>query len=142
NDPSSNDPDDVRVLRAYGRNARPRGTTMADIFLSYASADRAEAERVATALQKHGRTVWWDRKIIAGDEFDRTIEREIDAARCVVVLWSQTSVGSEWVKNEAAAAAERGTLVPCSIETVKLPLEFRRKQTADLTGWRGNDAHP
>jgi hypothetical protein len=32
-------------------------------------------------------------------------------------------------------------LVPALIEEVKLPLEFRRKQTADLIGWNGDAAH-
>jgi len=115
---------------------------MADVFLSYASVDRTRAQHIAAALENHSWTVWWDRKIVAGDAFDRTIERELDAAKCVVVLWSQASVASEWVKNEAAAAVERGTMVPCAIEAVRLPLEFRRKQCADLTDWRGDTKHP
>ena len=50
-------------------------------------------------------------------------------------------MASEWVKNEAAAAAEKGVLVPVLIENVKLPLEFRRRQTVDLAGWDGDKAH-
>jgi hypothetical protein len=46
------------------------------------------------------------------------------------------------VKNEAAAAVERGILVPVIIDRVRLPLEFRRKQTADLVDWRGDPAEP
>ena len=57
------------------------------------------------------------------------------------MLWSKDSISSEWVKNEAAVAAERGVLIPALIENVKLPLEFRRKQTADLIGWDGNPSH-
>jgi hypothetical protein len=56
-------------------------------------------------------------------------------------LWSKDSVASEWVKNEAAVAAERGVLVPVLIENVKVPLEFRRKQTVDLAGWDGDETH-
>jgi hypothetical protein len=81
------------------------------------------------------------RNIIAGQAFDQAIERELETAKSVVVLWSRYSIASEWVKNEAAVAAERGVLVPASIEGVKLPLEFRRKQTADLTGWNGDSSH-
>ena len=32
-------------------------------------------------------------------------------------------------------------LVPALIGSVKLPLEFRRKQTADLIGWDGEPSH-
>ena len=114
---------------------------MSDVFISYASEDRDQADRLASAFEALGWSVWWDRKIIAGQTFDHVIERELDTAKCVVVLWSAHSVASEWVRNEAAVASERGVLVPGMIETVKLPLEFRRKQTADLTGWQGETSH-
>jgi hypothetical protein len=85
--------------------------------------------------------VWWDRKIMVGQAFDQVIEHELETAKCVVVLWSKDSIFSEWVKNEAAVAAERGVLVPVLIDNIKLPLEFRRKQTADLVGWDGTPSH-
>jgi hypothetical protein len=114
---------------------------MADVFISYASEDRQHAGKLASALSAHGWSVWWDRKIIAGQDFDNVIERELESATSVVVLWSKHSIKSEWVKNEASVAAERGILVPALIDEVKLPLEFRRKQTADLTGWQGDPLH-
>lgn len=115
---------------------------MTDVFLSYASENRSEAEQVAHALEAAGFSVWWDREIIIGETFDKAIERELEAARCVVVLWSSHSVASEWVRNEAAAAAERGVLMPAMIEPVKLPIEFRRKQTADMSDWNADAGHP
>lgn len=114
---------------------------MADVFVSYASEDRETARKLAGILESYGYSVWWDRKIIAGQTYDQVIERELEAARAVVVLWSKNSVTSEWVKNEAAVAAERGVLVPALIENVKLPLEFRRRQTVDLAGWDGDETH-
>jgi hypothetical protein len=114
---------------------------MEDIFISYASDDRERARLFAEAFAARGWSVWWDRHIVPGEAFDTRIEQALDAARCVVVLWSGASVASEWVKNEAAAGAERGVLVPAMIEPVKLPLEFRRKQTADLSGWQGEAEH-
>ncbi|MFN2103830.1 MAG: toll/interleukin-1 receptor domain-containing protein [Candidatus Promineifilaceae bacterium] len=114
---------------------------MADVFISYASEDREMAQKLAHAIGATGRSVWWDRKIIAGQTFDQVIENELDTARSVVVLWSKHSIASEWVKNEAAVASERSVLVPALIESVKLPLEFRRKQTADLIGWDGDSTH-
>lgn len=109
-----------------------------DVFLSYAREDRDRAREVATALEHSGWSVWWDRKIITGETFDQTIERELESAKSVVVLWSNASVVSEWVKNEAAAAAERQVLVPALIDDVKIPFEFRRRQTANLIEWDGD----
>lgn len=114
---------------------------MAEVFISYASEDHDRAGMLANALSALGWAVWWDRKIITGQAFDQVIERELEAAKSVVVLWSRHSIASEWVKNEAAAASERGVLVPAMIDNVKLPLEFRRKQTAELVDWKGDPSH-
>lgn len=114
---------------------------MEDIFISYASEDRERARCLADAFAARGWSVWWDRHIVPGEAFDTRIEQALEAARCVVVLWSRSSAASEWVRNEAAVGAERGVLVPAMIEAVKLPLEFRRKQTADLSDWGGEAGH-
>lgn len=114
---------------------------MEDIFISYASEDRERARCLADAFAARGWSVWWDRHIVPGEAFDTRIEQALEAARCVVVLWSRSSAASEWVRNEAAVGAERGVLVPAMIEAVKLPLEFRRKQTADLSDWGGETGH-
>jgi hypothetical protein len=114
---------------------------VADVFISYANQDRACAHKLANALIAVGWSVWWDRKIIAGQSFDQVIERELETAKSVVVLWSEHSIASEWVKNEAEVASQRGVLVPASVESVRLPLEFRRKQTAQLVGWNGDPSH-
>ena len=111
---------------------------MTDVFLSYSREDRERASVLAAALEGQGWSVWWDRKIVAGDTFDETIEQQLATARSVVVLWSADSVGSEWVRNEAGVASERDVLVPVLLDEVKLPLEFRRRQTVDLTRWKGD----
>jgi hypothetical protein len=113
-----------------------------DVFISYASEDRERAEELARALEATGFCVWWDRKILTGQTYDEVIERQLETARSVVVLWSKRSISSEWVKNEAAAAAQRGVLLPALIDRVRLPLEFSRKQTADLVDWNGDPSHP
>ncbi len=111
---------------------------MADIFMSYANEDLEHAERLARALTEQGWTVWWDRRLSAGQVFEEVIEQAIDSARCVVVLWSKASVGSRWVRAEANEGAERGILVPVRLDGSRIPLAFRQLHTADLTGWRGD----
>jgi hypothetical protein len=115
---------------------------MNDIFISYDSADRAIAQKFADALESRGWSVWWDREIPLGKAFDQVIEEELNAARCVIVLWSNQSVRSRWVKTEAAAAADRDCLLPVLIEDIAIPFEFKRIQTAMLMNWRGNDSDP
>ncbi|MER2514227.1 MAG: toll/interleukin-1 receptor domain-containing protein [Nitrosomonas ureae] len=114
---------------------------MSDVFISYAKEDREHAKTLASSLEAHAWSVWWDRKIVPGQSFDQMIEKELENARSVVVLWSKDSIASEWVKNEAASAAERGLLIPALIGNVIIPLEFRSRQAADLTGFNGDLSH-
>jgi TIR domain len=114
---------------------------MSDIFISYARADKDKAELLANAFSRKSWSVWWDREIPPGKSFDETIEHALSSARCVVVLWSKTSVSSRWVKTEAAEGAERGILVPALIDHVKIPLEFKRIEAADLSDWQGDSSH-
>jgi TIR domain len=115
---------------------------MSDIFISYASSDRSTAEKFAAALQTLGWSVWWDRDIPPGKTFDQVIEERLNAASCVVVLWSKKSVLSRWVRTEASAAAERQCLVPVLIDAVAIPLEFKLIQAVRLVGWDGDRANP
>ena len=115
---------------------------MSDIFISYSSEDRGKAKDIAEALKQQGFSVWWDRSILPGETFDTVIEEALDAAKCVIVLWSRTSVSSKWVKIEASEGDQRGILIPVLIDDVKIPLAFRRMQAADLRDWKGKLPHP
>ena len=111
---------------------------MSDIFISYYHEDRPRAEALARAFEKAGMSVWWDRSIPAGTNFDQVIERALAESKMVVALWSRSSVASRWVLNEAEEAAIRHILVPVLIERdVKIPLAFKRIQAADLVDWDG-----
>ena len=56
---------------------------MANIFLSYSSADKSVVKNIASLLENQGWTVWWDRDIPVGKNFETVIENELDAANCV-----------------------------------------------------------
>jgi len=111
-----------------------------DIFVSYAAEDRERIRPLVELLEKEAWSVWWDREIHAGPRFDQIIEEAIERASCVVVVWSQYSVQSDWVRTEASEGLERGILVPLRIDNVRPPLVFRRSQTADLIGFPENRA--
>ena len=109
---------------------------MSDIFISYAREDRPRVERLAAALEQHGWAVWWDPDIRTGEDFGRRIHTALQAARCVIVVWSHQSIASPWVKDEEQVGQERGVLLLVCIDAVAPPLGFRQLQTVDLTGWR------
>ncbi|MFH1845030.1 MAG: TIR domain-containing protein, partial [bacterium] len=113
-----------------------------DIFLSYSSKDREFAGDLARAMQNAGFTVWWDLEIPTGAYYPKLIETALKSARCVVVLWSQHSTNSRWVRNEADWGAEKEILVPVTIDEIDPPWEFRNFQTLDLSRWNGDGTDP
>lgn len=114
---------------------------MADIFISYAKEDRPRARTLAEALEQRGFSVWWDRKIPVGKSFQQVIQEAVDEARCIVVIWSEHSVKSDWVQNEAEEGKRRNILTPVMLDEVKIPLGFRHLQAANLTNWQVGQEH-
>lgn len=110
---------------------------MADVFLSYARPDEGRVAIVADGIEAGGRSLWWDRRLSAGDDYGLTIEREIDAARCVVVAWSKAAHDSLWVRAEANAALDAGKLVQLNFDGARLPLPFTMIHFLDFRTWGG-----
>lgn len=113
---------------------------MASVFLSYDRDDGAKAKSIATALEKAGHSVWWDRHIKGGSRYAAEIEKALSEADAVVVLWSRQSVQSDWVRDEAGKGRDSGRLVPARIDDVEPPLGFGQHHTTDLSKWRGRAA--
>jgi len=110
---------------------------MASVFLSYDRDDTNRARPIALALEKAGHSVWWDLHVRGGAQFGKVIEEALKAAEAVVVLWSEHSIESAWVKDEATAGRDTGRLVPVTLDGTEPPLGFRQFQTIDLSGWKG-----
>src|SRR5579875_566569 len=115
---------------------------MADVFVSYARADKARVAPLVAAIEAKGWSVWWDPEISPGREFDDAIDTELVAAKAVLVVWTPVSVESRWVRGEARDAAERGILVPVRFDQARLPIDVRAIHTTDLDGWREDPSHP
>jgi hypothetical protein len=115
---------------------------MSDIFISYAAEDRSWVEGFAQALMSKGFSVWWDRHIPTGESYHDVIKRELKIAKCVIVVWSHHSVGSNWVKDEADTARNRKILMPVAIDNAERPLGFMHLQTQGLQNWEAGNKHP
>ena len=111
---------------------------MASVFLSYDREDADRAQSIALALDEAGHSVWWDRHIKGGARYSKEIEHALKAADAVVVLWSERSVESDWVRDEAAAGRDTGRLVPATLDGTPPPLGFRQYQTIDLSRRKRN----
>jgi adenylate cyclase len=115
---------------------------MADVFISYARADKARVAPLVAAIEAKGWSVWWDPEIAPGRQFDDEIDVALQAAKAVLVVWTPTSVVSRWVRGEARDAAERGILVPVRFDQARLPIDVRAIHTTDLDEWREDPANP
>ncbi len=117
---------------------------MSDVFISYKAEDRRRIQPLVQALQSDGYLVWWDQHIGTGDEWRQTIERQLEAATCVIVAWSKRSVGPEgqFVRDEATRAQQRRVYVPVTIDNVRIPLGFGESLATSLRGWRGDPSDP
>lgn len=109
----------------------------AQIFISYAREDRERAEQLASGLTTAGWSVWWDRHIRGGSNYQKVTEDAIAAAKLVIVLWSRASVQSDWVLAEAGWALDEHKILPVRIDAARLPLRFIHVQTIDLADWNG-----
>jgi adenylate cyclase len=105
---------------------------MADVFISYARADKARVAPLVAAIEAQGWSVWWDPAIAPGQEFDRQITKELESAAAVLVVWTPASVESRWVRGEAREGADRGILVPVRFDRASLPIDVRAIHTTDL----------
>ena len=118
---------------------------MTDVFVSYKSEDRGRVAPLVAALEADSVAVWWDAHIGGGSEWRDTIESELNAARCVVVVWSagSTGPGGSFVRDEATRSLRRGAYLPIHIDPVEPPLGFGETQALSLIGWKGDrtDSH-
>lgn len=110
---------------------------MARIFLSYAREDVDSAKQLAESIGRAGHEVWWDRHIHGGSRFTTEIDRALKDADVIVVMWTDASVESAWVQDEAAEGRDTERLVPVSLNGCRPPLGFRQFHTIELGAWKG-----
>ena len=114
---------------------------MADIFVSYARPDEAQAKRVADALRDAGFSVWRDDELPAHRAYADVIQERLTSSKAVVVLWSADAAKSQWVRAEADVGRNAGTLVQVSLDDTIPPLPFNQIQCATLGDLEGESTN-
>jgi TolB-like protein/Tfp pilus assembly protein PilF len=99
---------------------------MADIFISYSSKDRQQAEQLTKLLASAGLSVWIDRQgIVGAEKWATEIVEGIRACTTFILLISPHSVESENVLRELSLASEkRKRVLPVDLEPTELPTSF------------------
>jgi hypothetical protein len=116
---------------------------MYDIFLSYSTKDRDRLMPLVNALEQSGWSVFWDHSSVpVGKDWHDVIGDAIRECRSVIVAWSQYSVDSKWVREEALEGRDREALFPILLDGIPQPFGFKIIQSADFTDWNGKTDHP
>ncbi len=115
---------------------------MAHLFISYSRNDRPVIEKLSAVLEEAGHSVWWDRHIRGGAAFAKDIEAQLHKADAIIVAWSSDANESDWVKDEAVFARDKGKLIPICLTDCEAPMGFRQYQTIDFQNWKGDPAAP
>ncbi len=94
---------------------------MADkIFISYSKKQPEPTQALAAFLESEGYQVWWDKNLSAGEVFREVIDRELDAAAVVIVIWTEHSIASNWVIAEADHANRQGKLITVRVSDLEV----------------------
>jgi hypothetical protein len=107
---------------------------VADIFISYSQLDAARVTPLAARLASLGYSVWRDdperkRPASIGER-----ERELEAARAVLAVWSASARDASHVQAEAALALDHSKLMQLKLDPITPPAPFDTLPAADLTG--------
>ncbi|MDH3845597.1 MAG: toll/interleukin-1 receptor domain-containing protein [Myxococcales bacterium] len=91
------------------------GSRPGSVFISYKREEAAKAAPLREALVEEGFNVWWDEDLQCGQAWAEELDQAVQDAACIIVLWSERSVASQWVRHEASQAIARRVYAPCRI---------------------------
>jgi hypothetical protein len=113
---------------------------MSGLFLSYSRADRALAERIVHAMRAVGVAAWWDEDMSAVD-WQMELAERIHELSGVLVIWTEESVKSVHVRDEARLALQTDKLVNVMAGVPSPPFPFDRINGFHLDDWTGREPH-
>lgn len=102
------------------------------VFLSYSRNDQEKVSAIYDLLTADGYDVFMDTDIHKGSDFRKRISIELEKAKCIVGFWSETSINSQWVIDEADYAKLHGKLIPALLDSSNPPIGFGNLNAANL----------
>ena len=112
---------------------------MSSVFLCHSSKDKPFVRSLASRLTAKGIKVWLDEaEINIGDSLSEKIGSAINEMSFFVIILSNNSISSQWVKRELQAtvqkelAEKRVVILPLMLHKVDIPTFLRDKKYADF----------
>ena len=94
------------------------------IFISHSSADKAFTDKLYDTLLADGYWVWMDKSLLPAEKWEPQIDEQLRKSKIFLVLFSSTSVKSDWVKHEGSMAfALNQQIIPVKIDPSCIDLE-------------------
>jgi nucleotide-binding universal stress UspA family protein len=120
----------------YRRQPSETGTPPYDVFLSYNSKDRSEAQEIVRALEARGLRVLWDRSYLKiGKPWIPALEEAFDAVKAAAVLVGPDGLG-RWQRREIEVALDRQVSEPdLPVIPVLLPRALPLPRFLALNTW-------
>lgn len=112
------------------------------VFISFKSFESETASLISDKLKATGYRVWFSEDLQCGNEWHGEIDKAITEAGAIVVLWSEESMKSVWVKHEASQAIAKNIYAPVRISPIVIESPYNRIQTADIIDWNGDVKEP
>ena len=110
-----------------------------ECFISYSHEDEKIARQLVSLLESEGIEPWWDKKIsLTTGDFSREIEDAIKNCQCFLVIWTHSSVESQWVRSERKKFAKvvkdgDDKVVSIAINKPSIPLPFNTNQLLNIS---------
>ncbi len=113
-----------------------------DAFISYSHHDSGAATRLADELEQEGFVVWLDKQeVLVGHNVVEKVDLGMSDSRFMILLLSNSSIQSEWVKREWTASyvneieSKDVVILPALVEPCDIPAVLKGKKYADLGDW-------
>lgn len=108
---------------------------MSDLYISYGTRERHWVSLLASRLDDAGYEVCWNSTVVPGQDFHESNGQAMQASRCILSIWSATSVEDYWVLNDSESALARNTLLSLRHREVVIPEHLRTAPTIDVSSW-------